>query len=112
MQRGDIWWASLPRPIGPEPGKRRPFVVVQADTFNASRISTVIAAVLTSNLRLAYAPGNVLLPANVTGLPKDSVVNVSQVVTIDRSFMTRRVARLPEEYMVHIDTGLRAVLDL
>lgn len=112
MQRGEIWWASLPRPVGSEPGKRRPLVIVQADTFNASRIQTVIAAVITSNLRLADAPGNVRVPAHATGLSRDSAVNVSQVVTVDRGFMVRRVGRLSNEYMVQVDAGLRAALDL
>jgi len=86
--------------------------VVQANAFNASRIRTAVAVVLTSNLRLAEAPGNVLLVAADTGLPKDSVANVSQVITLDRSFLTRRAGALPDRQMVDVDTGLRLVLDL
>lgn len=80
MYRGEIWWASLPDPTGSEPGYRRPILIVQDDTFNQSRIQTVIAIAITSNLRLAEAPGHVFLPRGVTGLPQDSVANVSQVV--------------------------------
>ena len=88
MQRGEVWWTSLPDPIGSAPGYRRPVLIVQADTFNRSRINTVIAVVLTSNLRLAVAPGNVRLSARDTALPKDSVANVSQVITVDKSLLT------------------------
>lgn len=112
MLRSEIWWASLPQPIGSEPGYRRPVLIVQADDFNVSRISTVIAVVLTSNTRLARAPGNVLLPRQATGLPKDSVANVSQVITIDKSFLTERVGYLPNEYFTKVEDGLRLVLDL
>ena len=94
MDRGDVWWASLPTPARSGPGYRRPVLVVQADAFNRSRIQTVVVVVLTSNLRLRAAPGNVLLKANETGLPKDSVANVSQVLTIDRSFLTEHAGRI------------------
>ncbi len=83
--RGEIWWADLPTPEGPERGYKRPVLIVQSDFFNQSRIQTVLAVGLTSNLRLAQAPGNVLLAAAKTGLPKDSVVNASQLVTLDKS---------------------------
>jgi mRNA interferase MazF len=83
VQRGEIWWANLPEPTGSEPGFRRPVLVVQSDEFNQSRIATVIAVVLTSNLKLAQAPGNVLLPSKATHLSKDSVANISQVITVD-----------------------------
>ncbi len=88
MQRGEIWWADLPTPVASEPGYRRPVLIVQSDEFNCSRIRTVIAAVLTTNLRLADAPGNILITTDETGLPQDSIVNVSQVITVDRSFLT------------------------
>lgn len=88
--RGDIWWASLPAPIASEPGYRRPLLVVQSNDFNQSRISTVIAAVITSNIRLADAPGNVILSKKESGLPKKSVVNVSQLITVDKSFFTEK----------------------
>ena len=112
MQRGDIWWASLPEPEGSAPGYRRPVVVVQADDFNRSRISTVIVAVLTSNVALALAPGNVLLKARRTGLPKDSVVNVSQLITLDRQSLTEKVKTLDSSTMLEVDRGLRLVLDI
>lgn len=87
-------------------------LIVQADSFNRSRIRTVVGVILTSNLRLLDAPGNVLLPAKATGLPKDSVVNVSQIVTLDRSFFVERVGRVPPPAMARVDVGLRLVLEL
>jgi len=112
MERGDIWWAELPDPIVSEPGFRRPVVIVQSNSFNRSRIRTVIAVVVTSNLRLAEAPGNVHLPASESGLPKDSVVNVAQVITVDREFLTEKCGRLPSRLIRSIDEGLRLVLSL
>ena len=112
MQRGEVWWATLPDPIGSTPGYRRPVIIVQADSFNRSCINTVIAVVLTSNLRLATAPGNVELTSRTTGLPKDSVANVSQVITLDKFLLTERVGRLPASKMRQIDEGLRLVLHL
>jgi mRNA interferase MazF len=112
IQRGEIWWATLPEPVGSEPGFRRPVLVVQSDDFNRSRINTVITVVITSNTRLAEAPGNVFLPRHVTGLPKDSVANVSQVITLDKSFLTERVGVLPSPILQQVETGLRLVLAL
>jgi mRNA interferase MazF len=112
MQRGEIWWASLRPPRGSEPGYRRPVLIIQSDDFNRSRIATVIAVILTSNLRLQAAPGNVLLRQSDTGLPKDSVANASQVVTLDKSFLTERVASLPAARMKQIESGVRLVLAL
>ena len=112
MERGEIWWAELPDPTASEPGFRRPVVIVQANAFNRSRIRTVIAVVLTSNLRLAEAPGNVLVPASDSGLPKDSVANISQVITLDRTFLRERCSRLPAHLIKSIDEGLRLVLSL
>jgi mRNA interferase MazF len=112
IERGEIWWASLPEPTGSEPGYRRPVLVVQADAFNRSRVETVIAVVLTSHLRLVEAPGNVLVAAESSGLPKDSVANVSQVVTIDRAFLTERAGRLRGRTLEAVDEGLRLALDL
>lgn len=112
MLRGEIWWASLPAPTGSEPGYRRPILIVQSDDFNASRISTVIAVILTSNSKLASAPGNVFLARKVTGLPKDSVANISQVVTVDKHFLTEFIGSLPSEYLEKIEDGLRLVMDL
>jgi mRNA interferase MazF len=112
VERGEIWWASLPEPTGSEPAYRRPVLVVQADAFNRSRLQTVIGVVLTSNLRLVEAPGNVLLPAQASGLPKDSVANVSQVVTLDRAFLTERAGRVRGRTLDAVDSGLRLALDL
>ena len=112
MRRGEIWWASLPDPQGSGPGYRRPVVVIQSDSFNESRINTVIAAILTSNLNLAAAPGNVMIERRVSMLPADSIVNVSQVLTIDRSLLTEVVSKLPDRIMDTIDGGLRLVLNL
>ena len=112
MQRGDIWWATLRPPTGSEPGFRRPVLVVQSDDFNQSRINTVIVAILTSNLRLKAAPGNVFLAKRGTKLAKDSVANVSQVVTLDKSFLTKQISRVSAEQMQYVDEGLRLVLNL
>jgi mRNA interferase MazF len=112
VTRGEIWWAHLPDPRGSEAGFRRPVLVIQANVFNGSRIQTVIVVVITSNLRLAEAPGNSLLPAAITGLPRDSVVNVSQLLTLDRSFLIEEIAKLPGHLVAEVDAGLRLVLDL
>jgi mRNA interferase MazF len=112
VERGQVWWADLGAPTGSEPGFRRPLLIVQDDAFNRSRIRTVIAVVLTSNLRLVDAPGNVLIPARAAGLPKDSVANVSQVVTIDRDFLTEPAGRLRGDLLKSLDSGLRLVLGL
>jgi len=112
VQRGEIWWASLPEPAGSEPGYRRPVVVVQSNTFNRSQIRTVVAVALTSNLALAAAPGNMLLKARDTGLPKDSVANVSQIVTLDKTFLREKVGILSTRKVEQIEDGLRLVLAL
>ena len=112
MQRGEVWWASLPEPSGSEPGYRRPCLIISANSFNVSRIGTVIAAVITSNLRLAEAPGNVRLPTRGTGLSKPSVVNVSQIITVDKSFLTERIGRVPPNLLASVDVGLRLALSL
>jgi mRNA interferase MazF len=112
MQRGEIWWADLPIPVASEPGYRRPVLIVQSNEFNRSRIRTVIAVVLTTNLRLAEAPGNILLTIDETGLPQDSIVNVSQVITVDKSFLTEQVSQVSDRVMLLIDEGLRLVLGL
>lgn len=110
--RGEIWWANLPDPSGSEPGYRRPVLIVQSDDFNRSRIATIMAVVITSNIRLAQAPGNVLLPQKTTGLSKDSVANVSQVITIDKIFLTERIAVLSSHLLEQVGDGLRLVLSL
>jgi mRNA interferase MazF len=113
IRRGEIWWASLPEPAGSGPGLRRPLAIVSANSFNESRINTVIAAVITSNLRLGDAPGNVRLPTRAgVGLSKASVVNVSQLVTVDKSFLTQRVGRLTPRLQAAVDEGVRLVLSL
>lgn len=112
MRRGEIWWAELPPPIGSEPGYRRPVVIIQSDDFNKSRINTVIVVILTSNLHLEAAPGNVLLKKQSTGLSRDSVANVSQVFTIDKSFLAKHISRLSPSEMEQVEDGLRLVLDL
>ncbi|MCD6567547.1 MAG: type II toxin-antitoxin system PemK/MazF family toxin [Dehalococcoidia bacterium] len=112
IQRGEIWWASLDQPSGSQPGFRRPMVVVQSTEFNRSRIGTVVAVVVTSNLRLAQAPGNVLLPDKSTGLDKDSVANVSQVITVDKSFLTEKAGKLTASQMQSVSDGLRLVMSL
>jgi mRNA interferase MazF len=110
MRRGEIWWASLGEPEGSAPGYRRPVLIVQSDEFNNSRISTIIVAVLTSNIVLAQAPGNVLVKARHAGLAKDSVVNVSQVITVDKQCLTEKVKKLDSATLADIDNGLRLVL--
>jgi mRNA interferase MazF len=112
MKRGEIWWASLPEPAGSEPGYRRPLLIIQADEFNQSTIRTVICAGITSNLNLASAPGNVHVSARSSGLPKPSVVNISQLVSIDRARLTQRVRSLDTESMSQVEDGLRLILKL
>jgi mRNA interferase MazF len=112
IHRGEIWWADLPEPRGSEPGYRRPVLVIQADYFNASRIHTAIVAVITGNLDLAEAPGNVVIAARGSGLSRDSVVNVSQLLILDRAFLTERAGALPPRVMRSIDDGLRLALQL
>jgi mRNA interferase MazF len=110
--RGTVWWVNLPEPSGSEPGYRRPVIVVQSNSFNRSRIHTVVSIVLSSNARLAEAPGNVRVPARESGLPRESVANVSQVVTLDRRFFTEPCGRLSPRTMDAVDGGLRLVLGL
>jgi len=112
VKRGEVWWADLPEPGGSGPGFRRPVLVIQADEFNRSRIRTVIAAVITSNDALAAAPGNVMLPRRSVGLGRDSVVNVSQIITLDRGFLAERVGRLPDVKLREVNEGLRLALAL
>ena len=111
-RRGEVRWASLREPVGSEPGRRRPVLVVSSDGFNLSRIRTVLVAAVTSNLRLADAPGNVLVRGVESGLPRDSVVNVSQLATLDKGFLGDRVGSLGARTMLAVDDGLRTVLAL
>ncbi len=110
MNRGEVWWASLDPPKGSGPGYRRPVLIVQANSFNISAISTVLVVVITSNLGLAQAPGNIRISKSDSGLSKASVVNVSQVLTIDRQILTERVGKLPSRIMVRVNEGLEMVL--
>jgi mRNA interferase MazF len=112
MRRGEIWWADLPDPHGSTAGYRRPVLIIQADSFTISRIATVIVVAITSNLRLAAAPGNVLLLASESDLPRDSVINVSQIVTLDKTVLDDSVGSLSERTMQAVDEGIRLVLDL
>jgi len=110
--RGEIWWANLPEPTGSSPGFRRPVLIVQSDSFNQSKIQTVVVAVITKNLELAKAPGNVTITAQISRLPVDSVVNVSQVITIDKKLLAEFVSTLPNKKMEKIEEGLRLILSL
>jgi mRNA interferase MazF len=112
IQRREVWWADLDEPKGSEPGFRRPVLIVQADAFNRSKLRTVVAVVLTSNTRLLDAPGNVLLTSKATGLPRDSVANVTQIVTLDEDYLTERMGRVTPNLMAQVDAGLKLVLDL
>jgi len=112
VHRGEIWWAALGPPEGSEPGYRRPVVILQIDDFNASPIQTVVVAALTSSTRLAKAPGNVVCRQRDTGLTKPSVVNVSQVATIDKRRLLERVGSLPTLLLAEVEDGLRLVLGL
>lgn len=110
ISQGDIWWADLPAPAGSGPGFRRPVAVVQSDALNRSRIATVICVPLASNLKWSSAPGNVELSAALTSLPKDSVANVSQIVTLDKALLTLRVGKLPQSKLELILAGIALVL--
>ncbi len=110
ISQGEVWWAELPEPAGSGPGFRRPVVVVQSDALNRSRISTVVCVPLTSNLKWAGAPGNVSLPARLTGLPKDSVTNASQITTVDKELLTKRVTKLPRAKLELLLSGIGVVL--
>ena len=112
IERREVWWADLEEPRGSEPGFRRPVLIVQADAFNRSRLRTILSVVLSSNLRLLDAPGNILLPYRVTGLQKDSAAIVTQVVTLDQDYLSERVGKIPPRLMAQVDAGLRIALDL
>lgn len=112
IARGEIWWAELPEPRGSEPGYTRPVLVVQAEMFNQSRLRTVLVAGITTNLAIAEAPGNVLIPASASGLPKTSVVNISQLFALDRLFLREHAGVVPGRLMAAVDEGLRLILAL
>jgi mRNA interferase MazF len=110
IAQGEVWWADLPAPTGSGPGFRRPVVVVQGDALNRSGLATVVCVPLTSNLHWAGAPGNALLTARLTGLPKDSVANASQVVAVDKSILTERVGKLPHAKLQLVLAGIDVIL--
>lgn len=110
ISRGEVWWADLPDPLGSAPGFRRPVIIIQGDALNRSRISTVVCVPLTSNLKWEDAPGNVLLSAKRSGLPRDSVANVSQIVALDRQTLTERVGRLAPAQVELILSGVDVIL--
>ena len=110
ISQGEVWWADLPEPSGSAPGFRRPVLIVQSDAFNRSRIATVVCVPLTGNLRWTEAPGNALLSSKATGLPEDSVANVSQLVTLDKSFLTERVGKLSKAKLELVLFGIDVVL--
>jgi mRNA interferase MazF len=111
-QRGDVCWADLGEPRGSKPAKRRPVLVIQAGPYNASRLNTTLAAIITSNTSLAAMPGNVFVPAIASGLPRDSVVNVTALVTLDKTDLDSAVGQLPTALMHEVDRGLRRVLGI
>jgi mRNA interferase MazF len=112
VNRGELWWTDLAEPVGSEPGFKRPVLIVQSDSFNKSKISTIIAIAVTSNTRLAKAPGNVALSGIKSGLSKDSVINVSQVITLDKASLSEAIGKLDKLTMQQVDDGLRLVLSV
>lgn len=110
MKRGEIWWASMGEPRGSEPGYRRPVVVVSTNEFNRSLIQTVIVAVVTSNLRLVDAPGNFKLSKKQSNLSKDSAVNVSQLITLDKTFLTEKIGQLNSKNINFLNEGIKLIL--
>jgi mRNA interferase MazF len=110
VKRGDIWWATLPEPTGSGPGYPRPVLIIQSDRFNASAINTVVIAIITKNTKLVESEGNVLITTAQSNLPQDSVVNVSQLFTLDESTLRDFVTTLSSKKMTQIDNGLRKVL--
>jgi mRNA interferase MazF len=108
--RGDLYWADLGSAVGSRPAKRRPVLVIQADAYNASRLATVLVAVVTSNTALATMPGNTFLPAAGTGLAHDSVVNITALATLNKSELIDRIGSVPQSLLAGVDSGLRRVL--
>ena len=112
MLKGEIWWAALPTPRASEPGYKRPVLILQSDAFNRSNINTVICVVVTSNIALARAPGNVMLSKKDSNLPKKSVINVSQIVTLDKSYLTECVGTISKSIMNKVENGIKLVLGI
>ena len=112
MIKGEIWWANLPtNPYGSEPGKRRPVLIIQNDAINRSNIRTIICVVITSNLNLAQVPGNILIEKSISRLDKTSVVNFSQILTVDKTRFTEQVVMLPKDYIIKINESIRHIFD-
>ncbi len=112
MMYGEIWWADLGLPYGSEPGFKRPVVIIQDNAFNRSKIQTVIVVAITTNLNLEEAPGNVFLEKSISKLSKDSVINISQISTIDKKRLIEQVSILPVDLISEIDYGLKLILNL
>jgi mRNA interferase MazF len=112
IKRGELWWADLGEPRGSAPALRRPILVLQSDAFNRSGIGTTVAVSLTSNLKLAAAPGNVVYRGRGSGLSRPSVINVSQISTLDRSFLLRRIGAVPPHVLREVEDGVKLVLGL
>jgi mRNA interferase MazF len=112
IQRGEVWWADLGVPRGSEPGYLRPVLILSSDRYNRSKLRTVTVAIMSGNMRLAAMPGNVSVPSELSGLPRDSVANVSQIASIDREALTERVGQLPDWMIDQVGDGLRLALDL
>jgi mRNA interferase MazF len=112
VARGEIWWADLPDPVASDPGGTRPVLIIQANAFNRSRISTVLAVIISTNERLSESPGNVRISSRETGLREPSVVNVSQIITADRMFLRERIGRVRAETIARVESGLRLILGL
>jgi len=111
MVRGEIWWADLPPPRGSKPAKRRPVLIIQGDSFNRSKINTVVCAIITSNTELASIPGNLLLEKSISGLEKTSVVNFTQIYTLDKTDLIEHVAMLPKNMLEKINICLKVALE-
>jgi len=112
-KRGEVWWADLDEPRGSEPGYRRPVVIVQSDAFNKSKIRTIIVAVITSNLNLIKAPGNIKLSATKSiGLKRESVINISQIITLDKNYLTEKLGKLSTKKSQELNDSLKLVLDI
>jgi mRNA interferase MazF len=112
VNRGEIWWTELSEPKKSEPGYKRPLVIIQSNSYNRSNINTAICAVITSNLKLAEAPGNILLNPKTSGLPKTSVINISQIITIDKSFLIEKVGELTNKQINRLENSLKLILSL
>lgn len=112
MIRGEIWWAELPKPNASKPGYSRPVLIIQSDAFNQSKINTILCALITSNIKLADAPGNVFLKKEYSNLPKESVINVSQIITLDKTFLSECVGAVNQQTIKKVEQGIKLVLGL